>query len=225
MKHTIFYLLLLMPLFFACTAEDLPSATNYGSLRIFPVEIETEAEIEPIKRSVDSRLQVDIYQGSTIVRTYEAGSSELDGLIVLPVGSYTLTAHTPDMNEAANEESGSPTYLVNRDFKIEPDITTTLGNLVARQANIGINLQYTDELFTTGFMAISCTLTSPATGRTVTLQGTDNPGMTYFNVPASGKLQYTIQATNTDGEQFTYGPKDMEATGAGNCLLLIGWSL
>ena len=110
-----------------------------GTLRVLPIEVKTEADVEPLStRAVDEALQVDIMQGSTVIRTYDAGSSELNGLISLPVGNYTLYAHSPQMQEAANDEQGSPTYTVSRDFKIVADMTTTLGNLEATQSNVGV---------------------------------------------------------------------------------------
>ena len=125
------------------TGEELSAE---GTLRVLPIEVKTEADVEPLStRAVDEALQVDIMQGSTVIRTYDAGSSELNGLISLPVGNYTLYAHSPQMQEAANDEQGSPTYTVSRDFKIVADMTTTLGNLEATQSNVGVLLQYQER--------------------------------------------------------------------------------
>ena len=167
------------------TGEELSAE---GTLRVLPIEVKTEADVEPLStRAVDEALQVDIMQGSTVIRTYDAGSSELNGLISLPVGNYTLYAHSPQMQEAANDEQGNPTYTVSRDFKIVADKTTTLGNLEATQSNVGVLLQY-QEQFMDLFTSLSCTLSSPSTGRSVTISGTENRDLTYFHVPANGTL-------------------------------------
>lgn len=202
------------------TGEELSAE---GTLRVLPIEVKTEADVEPLStRAVDEALQVDIMQGSTVIRTYDAGSSELNGLISLPVGNYTLYAHSPQMQEAANDEQGNPTYTVSRDFKIVADKTTTLGNLEATQSNVGVLLQY-QEQFMDLFTSLSCTLSSPSTGRSVTISGTENHDLTYFHVPANGTLQYTFEATNQDGESFRSPVKTISITEAKNVYVLVNW--
>ena len=202
------------------TGEELSAE---GTLRVLPIEVKTEADVEPLStRAVDEALQVDIMQGSTVIRTYDAGSSELNGLISLPVGNYTLYAHSPQMQEAANDEQGSPTYTVSRDFKIVADQTTTLGNLEATQSNVGVLLQY-QEQFMDLFTSLSCTLSSPSTGRSVTISGPANRDLTYFHVPANGTLQYTFEATNQDGESFRSPVKTISVTEAKNVYVLVNW--
>ena len=202
------------------TGEELSAE---GTLRVLPIEVKTEADVEPLStRAVDETLQVDIMQGSTVIRTYDAGSSELNGLISLPVGNYTLYAHSPQMQEAANDEQGNPTYTVSRDFKIVADKTTTLGNLEATQSNVGVLLQY-QEQFMDLFTSLSCTLSSPSTGRSVTISGTENRDLTYFHVPANGTLQYTFEATNQDGESFRSPVKTISITEAKNVYVLVNW--
>lgn len=202
------------------TGEELSAE---GTLRVLPIEVKTEADVEPLStRAVDEALQVDIMQGSTVIRTFDAGSSELNGLISLPVGNYTLYAHSPQMQEAANDELGSPTYTVSRDFKIVADMTTTLGNLEATQSNVGVLLQY-QEQFMDLFTSLSCTLSSPSTGRNVTISGTENRDLTYFHVPANGTLQYTFEATNQDGESFRSPVKTISVTEAKNVYVLVNW--
>lgn len=202
------------------TGEELSAE---GTLRVLPIEVKTEADVEPLStRAVDEALRVDIMQGSTVIRTYDAGSSELNGLISLPVGNYTLYAHSPQMQEAANDEQGSPTYTVSRDFKIVADMTTTLGNLEATQSNVGVLLQY-QEQFMDLFTSLSCTLSSPSTGRSVTISGTENRDLAYFHVPANGTLQYTFEATNQDGETFRSPVKTISVTEAKNVYVLVNW--
>ena len=202
------------------TGEELSAE---GTLRVLPIEVKTEADVEPLStRAVDEALQVDIMQGSTVIRTYDAGSSELNGLISLPVGNYTLYAHSLQMQEAANDELGSPTYTVSCDFKIVADKTTTLGNLEATQSNVGVLLQY-QEQFMDLFTSLSCTLSSPSTGRRVTISGTENRDLTYFHVPANGTLQYTFEATNQDGESFRSPVKTISVTEAKNVYVLVNW--
>ena len=204
------------------TGEELSAE---GTLRVLPIEVKTEADVEPLStRAVDEALQVDIMQGSTVIRTYDAGSSELNGLISLPVGNYTLYAHSPQMQEAANDEQGNPTYTVSRDFKIVADKTTTLGNLEATQSNVGTVFRgWLEEAPMDLFTSLSCTLSSPSTGRSVTISGTENRDLTYFHVPANGTLQYTFEATNQDGESFRSPVKTISITEAKNVYVLVNW--
>lgn len=215
MKKILSYLFIIC-LFISCTEDNLPEVNAYGQLEILPIEITTETDTEIIKRGVDSQLQIDILQSSTIIRTYEAGSTELNEKISLPVGDYTIIAHTPNMQEAANNIQGTPTYSVSKEFQIAANATTTIDNLTATQANIGISLDYQDELLTSAFTSVVCTLYSPSTGRTVDITGTDNKNLTYFNVPDNGILQYSFKATNTDGETFTSDTRTIEITTAKN---------
>ena len=202
----------------ACTQEEEAAqpATATGHLLVLPIDIETAVDVQPLKRSVDDGLQVDLLQGSTTVRTYAPGDAALDQPLTLPVGNYTLYAHTPDMNEAADNVQGTPTYSVRQDFQIQADETTTL-RLEATQSNVG-------ELFGTAFTSIACTLTSPSTGRSVTIEGTDNTAPTYFNLPADGRLEYTISATNTDGETFTSPVREITTDTPKNYLIQIDWA-
>lgn len=215
MKKILSYLFIIC-LFISCTEDNLPEVNAYGQLEILPIEITTETDTEIIKRGVDSQLQIDILQSSTIIRTYEAGSTELNEKISLPVGDYTIIAHTPNMQEAANNIQGTPTYSVSKEFQITANATTTIDNLTATQANIGISLDYQDELLTSAFTSVVCTLYSPSTGRIVDITGTDNKNLTYFNVPDNGILQYSFKATNTDGETFTSDTRTIEITTAKN---------
>ena len=111
---------------------------------------------------------------------------------------------------------------MSRDFKIVAGKTTTLGNLEATQSNVGVLLQY-QEQFMDLFTSLSCTLSSPSTGRSVTISGTENRDLTYFHVPANGTLQYTFEATNQDGESFRSPVKTISITEAKNVYVLVNW--
>lgn len=215
-------LCLSVALLFSCSSQEEELRAT-GTLRVLPIEVKADADVQPLTRAVDESLQVDIMQGSTVVRSYEAGSSELDGLVTLPVGEYMLYVHTPDMSEAKDGELGGATYAVKREFKIVAGKTTTLGNLEATQANVGVLLQYQEDDFMECFTSLSCTVYSPSTGRSVIISGTDNRNLVYFNIPSDGKLQYTFFATNTDGETFQSPARDIEVSEAKNVYVLVGW--
>lgn len=207
MQKKLIYLLFILLTGISCS--DNLEQTNTGYLKMPEISIDTDVEIQELSRStVASDIQIDIYQGSTIIKTYLVGDPALNAPIVLPVGSYKLVAHTPNMKEAANQELGNPIYYAEGNFTVDADQTTVVEPLVAKQINIGIFLQFTDQLFNTAFTSITCRLQS-SSGRTVDIDCQKITDIVYFNLFEGGNLQYTIQATNIDGEEFTLETKNI----------------
>lgn len=207
MQKKLIYLLFILLTGISCS--DNLEQTNTGYLKMPEISIDTDVEIQELSRStVASDIQIDIYQGSTIIKTYLVGDPALNAPIVLPVGSYKLVAHTPNMKEAANQELGNPIYYAEGNFTVEADQTTVVEPLVAKQINIGIFLQFTDQLFNTAFTSITCRLQS-SSGRTVDIDCQKITDIIYFNLFEGGNIQYTIQATNIDGEEFTLETKNI----------------
>lgn len=207
MQKKLIYLLFILLTGISCS--DNLEQTNTGYLRMPEISIDTDVEIQELSRStVASDIQIDIYQGSTIIKTYLVGDPALNAPIVLPVGSYKLVAHTPNMKEAANQELGNPIYYAEGNFTVDADQTTVVEPLVAKQINIGIFLQFTDQLFNTAFTSITCRLQS-SSGRTVDIDCQKITDIVYFNLFEGGNIQYTIQATNIDGEEFTLETKNI----------------
>lgn len=207
MQKKLIYLLFILLTGISCS--DNLEQTNTGYLKMPEISIDTDVEIQELSRStVASDIQIDIYQGSTIIKTYLVGDPALNAPIVLPVGSYKLVAHTPNMKEATNQELGNPIYYAEGNFTVDADQTTVVEPLVAKQINIGIFLQFTDQLFNTAFTSITCRLQS-SSGRTVDIDCQKITDIVYFNLFEEGNLQYTIQATNIDGEEFTLETKNI----------------
>lgn len=207
MQKKLIYLLFILLTGISCS--DNLEQTNTGYLKMPEISIDTDVEIQELSRStVASDIQIDIYQGSTIIKTYLVGDPALNAPIVLPVGSYKLVAHTPNMKEAANQELGNPIYYAEGNFTVDADQTTVVEPLVAKQINIGIFLQFTDQLFNTAFTSITCRLQS-SSGRTVDIDCQKITDIVYFNLFEGGNIQYTIQATNIDGEEFTLETKNI----------------
>lgn len=207
MQKKLIYLLFILLTGISCS--DNLEQTNTGYLKMPEISIDTDVEIQELSRStVASDIQIDIYQESTIIKTYLVGDPALNTPIVLPVGSYKLVAHTPNMKEAANQELGNPIYYTEGNFTVDADQTTVVEPLVAKQINIGIFLQFTDQLFNTAFTSITCRLQS-SSGRTVDIDCQKITDIVYFNLFEEGNIQYTIQATNIDGEEFTLETKNI----------------
>ena len=205
MQKKLIYLLFILLTGISCS--DNLEQTNTGYLKMPEISIDTDVEIQELSRStVASDIQIDIYQGSTIIKTYLVGDPALNAPIVLPIGNYKLVAHTPNMAEAPDQEAGTPIYYAESNFMVETNETTIVPPLVAKQINIGIYLQLTDQLFNTAFTSITCHLLS-SSGRTVNIDCKNNTAITYFNLYEDGNIQYTIKATNTDGEDFILDTK------------------
>ncbi len=221
MKKFLFYIFSCIALV-SCSSEQ-DGLKQEGYLHIASICIDSDCEILPLSRAVDNTLQVDIYQGTTKVRTIPAGDESLNGTISLPVGNnYKVRAHTAVETDAANNETGNPIYAGEQAFVINPDETTEIQGLVAKQINVGISLQYNNTF--SDFTNFVCTIQSPTSNRTVSISGMEDKTIYYFNVPDVGqKLQYKVEAVNEDGEAVTTGFRAIEVEGGKNYVLTIDW--
>lgn len=199
MKINIFLVLLLGLV--ACSKMD-DQNLSCGYVRLEGITYEVDGEIIPLTRAVDAGLRVQIWQNGALVEGQDyAPGADFSKRITLPVGkNYTIKAFTPDQVEAANEEAGHPVFSVeSAPFEVvEADITTI--SLTAPQINVGIAVSYEDS-FTSAFTNIIFTIISES-GRSVIIQGGEDSGIRYFNLPASGELTYKIEAENADGEHM-----------------------
>lgn len=213
MKPILYILLSLFLLVItSCSKQELPD-TPLGYLSLEGLHMSTDTEVHPITRAVDARLKLEIWQGETLVNSYEAGAEELSKRIALPAGEYTLKAYSPNQAEAASGEAGVPIYSMEHAFTIVPD-DVTLISLTVPQVNVGITITYSDE-FKANFTNYFVTVYSP-TGRTVKLSVANASGLYYFNIPADGGiLHYTLTATNQDGEINTSAERTIPEEGAG----------
>ncbi len=199
MRHYIYCTLCsVLLLFNACDKQEtLMSGVGYFALN--QLDLSCGEEIIPLTRAVDTHLYIQLWQGSTLVKEYAPGS-DLSKRVALPVGDYTLKAFTPGEAEAPDNEPGIPIYRIAQNFMVgEADITTL--SLVVPQVNVGVFVGY-DPLFLSAFRNISLQISS-VSGRTVTVNGTEDRALRYFNLPSDGILSYQLSATNADGEVFT----------------------
>lgn len=202
MKKILLYFITVSFVFVSCITKDIPGDES-GLLEINPITIDTGVEVSPLSRTVDDRLQVDIYSASTIVKTFKPGDIALDSPIKLPVGNYKLIAHSPDMAEAENNVVGIPLYSVSYDFIIEKEQTTTISSLIATQSNVGVAVSLANELFNIAFKSIECVVFS-SSGRSVVIDAKQQShSKVYFNVSEGTVISYQINSMNNDGESFS----------------------
>lgn len=199
MRINLFILFFLSVALSSCSNPE-GQGLRYGYVELAKIDFSVDAEIIPLTRAVDAGLQVQIWQNGALVAGQDyAPGADLSKRIKLPVGEgYTIKAFTPDQAEAGNDERGHPVYSVESEsFRVvEADITTI--SLVAPQINTGVGVQY-EASFLENFTDIAVTITSES-GRIVTIPGSEDSGLRYFKVPVTGKLQYTVKASNADGE-------------------------
>lgn len=186
--------------FWASCEKPERQKMDYGYVLLEGIHLTVDGEIIPLTRAVDGGLQVQIRQNGILLEGQDyAPGTDFSKRIVLPVGeNYTVKAFTPDQTEAADNEAGHPVYSIESEpFEvIEGDITTL--SLIAPQINVGVSVKC-DESFSREFSEISVTVVSES-GRSVTVSGTEDTEYRYFTLPGSGKLKYTVQAKNQDGE-------------------------
>lgn len=195
LSYILFFFLLM-----GCHCTEIKDSESGGYLLIEGVLLKVDAEIIPLTRAVDAGLQIQIWQNGALLpgKDYAPGA-DFSKRIVLPAGEgYQIKAFTPDQAEAADGDAGHPVYSVESEsFRVvDADITTI--SLVAPQINVGVGIQC-ETSFLENFTDISVTITSES-GRSVVISGSEDPALRYFNMPASGKLLYTVKATNADGE-------------------------
>lgn len=194
LSYILFFFLLM-----GCHSTEIRDSESGGYLLIEGVLLKVDAEIIPLTRAVDAGLQIQIWQNGALLPGQDyAPGTDFSKRIVLPAGEgYQIKAFTPDQAEAA-ADTGHPVYNVESGAfsVVEADITTI--SLVAPQINVGVGIQC-ETSFLENFTDISVTITSES-GRSVVISGSEDPALRYFNMPASGKLQYTVKATNADGE-------------------------
>lgn len=220
------YLYILISLFLfittSCNEQDSLN-TDIGYLSLSDIQLSCDKEMIPLTRAVDAGLKLEIYRGTEKVRSYEAGAAELSKRIILGVGEYTLKAFTPDREEAADNEAGSPIYSVEYAFSITSEDVTEIAVTVP-QINVGVSADFSEDIktnFTDYYLVVYS-----STGREAKI-GKDDQGIYYFNIPEGNVLHYKLIAINQDGEEMTSEeriiPQKEVALKAGNYRIVVGF--
>lgn len=143
-----------------------------------------------------------------VVREYASVSEIPDGLL-LPVGDYTITSHTPG---ELRKQMTAPYYSGSLDMKISKNITTEAG-VVCKMRNSRIRLEYGDD-FKSSFQSWSITVDDGSntalafdhsdTGSTPTYWAFDEDAVTSINV----NIRAVTKAGNTVSESRTFKKSD-----------------
>ncbi len=132
---------------------------------------------------------------SDVQREY-ASVSEMPSSVVLPVGKYTVSSHTPG---EIQKKMDSPYYGGSVNMTISKDITTS-ADVICKMKNSRIQLNYGDD-FKTSFQSWTITVDD---GSTTALSYTDenkepSPIYWYFDEEAVNAITVNIRATTTEG--------------------------
>lgn len=210
----IIYIMLFAVLAQACS-QHVADGQAEGFLQLNEIHVTSDVSVEPLgTRAVHDGLQVDIYRGDACLYSYAAADPVLDAPLPLPVGSYRLEAHSPDMLEPQDGTAGVATYSVSHDFEIKLDQTTTLPALQAMRTNVGVSVSYDPGMKET-IKDVRCVVAS-SSGREVTISGFDNATVHYFELPSDKKLTYYIWCKNVDDEEFRSDTKTISVEGPKN---------
>lgn len=116
--------------------HELPSDA-FGTMKLVSPLVSVES------RAVSTAdFVVRILNGSEVVAEYSS-YSKMPEIITLPVGSYSVEAYSPDLQDAAWD---APYYYGVENFTIEKNKLTEVSTLVCYFANIKVNVGYSEDL-------------------------------------------------------------------------------
>lgn len=186
MKHLI-YTLITFFLLASCQQEDLPAVgEGIGYLSLEDIQIQA-AEVEMVQtRAVDNDLYVEIWQNGNLYGKHEYAPGEVPAKIELPAGTYTLKAYNSEAYE-----TGKPWYSGEQEFSIAEGKVNYLSYEVPLK-NFGVKLQLPE-----GFEELFDEIEFSVEGQNLT------DGVPYYFSPETTSINYTLKATNGDGEEQT----------------------
>lgn len=136
-----------------------------------------------------------------VVRTFEK-ASELPSTITLPVGHYTVTAHTP--GEIA-KQMDAPYYGGNQSMEIKKGIRTE-STVTCKMQNSRIQMKYGDDFFN-NFTAWNITVDDGSDKALVYTTSTEEPQPTYWyfgtGTTTTSIITVNVRATTVMGNTVT----------------------
>ena len=196
--HNVFIASAVALLTASCVNEDITPAESGDGIGNLSVSVET---MEPLKTRADqsytvTNFPVTIYNpDGSKYESYEA-VSQMPESIKLPVGSYTLEAHTPGIMERI---MSTPYYKGTEVSVIEKDVTTQ-STITCKMANTKISVAY-DQDFIDLFTSWTITF-DDGTSNAITFtneQGTA-PAALYWDLGnGADKLNVNFRGVNKDG--------------------------
>ncbi len=200
MKHTLVYIATLCLLLTACQQEELPQgAQALGYLSLPAVEVEA-GDVQLIStRAAEDTDDLIVALTDASGKTTEYDFSET---ISCQPGTYDLEIYTENY-ETANDNARKYYYKHEEKVVITEGNETKVGSISIKMINFGVEFQLPE-----GFEDWFPTYAFTVNGKTLT------DGQTaYFDYSSDAKIEYTLTATNTDGEP----PFSKEGSNADAC--------
>ena len=186
MKHTLVYIATLCLLLTACQQEELPQgAQALGYLSLPAVEVEA-GDVQLISTRADGTddLIVALTPESGTVKEYEYAET-----ISCPPGSYTLEIY----NQAYKEKADAAQHYYKHTESVvitEGETNDDVEPISVPMINFGVEFKLPE-----GFDEWFLTYTFTVNGKELQVGET-----AYFDYSSDVKIEYTLTATNTDGE-------------------------
>ena len=196
--HNIFIASAVALLTASCVNEDITPAENGDGAGALRVTVET---MQPLKTRADQSYEVTnfpvtIYNpDGSKYESYEA-VSQMPESIQLPVGKYTLEAHTPGIMERIMT---TPYYKGTEVSEIVKDVTTQ-STITCKMANTKVTVGY-DQDFIDLFTSWTITF-DDGTSNAITFtneQGTTPPALYWDLGSGADKLTVNFRGVNKDG--------------------------
>ena len=198
MKKNYILALLLGTIFLTGCQDTLTdSSTGYLYLSDVTVQIE-DKELLPTRGLMeDLSLTLELWQGETLQKTLT--EEDLQNKLKISTGAYTLKAYSSNYltyGDWTNDDKGEPVYYTEVPFVIEADKTNVV-KVELGMITFGVRLEL-PEGFSDYFPQHAFTAT--VGNRTVAL---DQCETAYFPYTEDALIEYTLEATNTDGEEMS----------------------
>lgn len=162
--------------------------------------IETKAsddEVVPTTPSADG-FTLEIINGEGFTKEYTYDASQESNAIEVPVGEYTIYAHTPGELKVKMD---APYYGGKEALSVKKGMTSK-ADVICKMENTKIQLTYSAEFLTT-FASWNITITDGTTAIAYD-QEDKNPAATYWLIADQVKtINVDITATTTDGKKVS----------------------
>lgn len=166
--------------------------------KVNPIETKaSDDEVVPTTPSADG-FTLEIINGEGFAKEYTYDASQESNAIEVPVGEYTVYAHTPGELEVKMD---APYYGGKEVLSVKKGMTSKV-DVICKMENTKIQLTYSAEFLTT-FASWNITITD-GTSAVAYTQEDKNPAATYWLIADQVKtINVDITATTIDGKKVS----------------------
>lgn len=178
----------------SCEQEKLPTDTKTtGEVDFTTLIVRYDASAE-IMRAVDvDNFIISVYESNGTTKLAEWSYGSMPEVFTLTAGSYLLKAESCALQNAAWD---TPYYFAQKEFKVEVDKVTAIGEVVCELSNVKVTVEYSSDLL--AIMGDDCKV-NIALGRG-SLDFTKNESRAgYFAVTEESNRMYAYFTGSVDG--------------------------